>query len=126
MAETLRNAAETMRQIRDEITTTHTNDLAVQSRHLCLGSMRDVAVVVGALGAGLLAGRVAAVGLAGRWRLMPFVIGGACLIAARFVPSEKMRFVTRSATVVGGSALMLSMIHFTLESTLEEALGMEA
>lgn len=126
MTEPLRNAADALREVRDELTNNHTRDLAVQSRHLCLGSMRDVAVVVGALGAGLLAGRVAAVGLAGRWRLMPFVVGGACLLAARFVPSEKMRFATRSATVVGGSALMLTFIHFTLEATLEEALGLEA
>lgn len=102
------------------------NSLAVQANHLCIRSMRDVAIVVGALGAGLVAGRIAAFGLQGKWRIAPFAIGGACLLAARFVPSEQLRFVTRSSMVVGGSALMLSMVHFTLQAALEEARTMEA
>lgn len=97
-----------------------------QANHLCMNSMGDVAIVVGAFGAGIFLGKMAASGLVGRWRLLPFVIGSGCLLAARFVPSEKMRFVTRSSAVVGGSALMLSMVHFTLQATLEESSTMEA
>ena len=122
MAEQQRTLVDSVKELREVVNT----DMVVQANHLCMNSMRDVAIVVGAFGAGLFLGKMAAFGLVGRWRVLPLVIGSGCLLAARFVPSEKMRFVTRSSAVVGGSALMLSMVHFTLQATLEESRTMEA
>lgn len=122
MAEEQRTVVDSLKELRQVMN----SSMAVQADHLCMGSMRDVAVVIGAFGAGLFLGKMASFGLVGRWRALPFVIGGGCLLAARFVPSENMRFVTRSSAVVGGSALMLSMVHFTLQATLDESRTMEA
>lgn len=126
MAEERRTLVDSMKELRQTMKGEHDQSLVVQANHLCMGSMRDVAVVIGALGLGLWLGRYGAFALSGKWRLLPFVVGGSALAAARFVPSERMRFVTRASTVVSGSALMLSMVHFTLQSNLEEATTMEA
>lgn len=116
---TVVDAVKDMRQNMNE-------SLAVQANHLCIGSMRDVAIVVGALGTGVAVAHVAVYGMHGKWRLLPLGIGAACLLAAKFVPSERMRFVTRSSLVVGGSAVMLSFVHFTLQAALDETRTLEA
>lgn len=100
--------------------------MVVQANHLCIGSMRDVGVVIGALGVGVTAGWVGSWSMRGGWRYLPIVAGAGLLLAARLVPSERMRFVTRSSMVVGGAALMLSMVHYTLQASLEETRTMEA
>lgn len=122
MAEQQRTLVDSVKELREVVN----SDMVVQANHLCIGSMRDVAILVGAYGASIYLGKMASVLLVGRWRALPFVVGAGCLLAARFVPSEKMRFATRASAVVGGSALMLSMVHFTLQATLEESRTMEA
>lgn len=126
MAEQTKSAVDAMKEIRQELGNEHTQALATQAKHLCLCSMRDVGIIVAALGVGMALGRIGVIELGGRWRVLPYVVGGSCLIAARFVPPERLRFVTRSSMVVGGSALLLSTVHYTLQASLEELRNMEA
>ena len=59
MAEQQRTLVDSVKELREVVNT----DMVVQANHLCMNSMRDVAIVVGAFGAGLFLGKMAAFGL---------------------------------------------------------------
>ncbi|MEZ4437091.1 MAG: hypothetical protein R3F65_32240 [bacterium] len=91
--------------------------------YLCVCGVRDVALVVGAVGTGLVAGFVGHQVLRGRWRAAPVVVSLALCTAAMFT---KRRFVVKSALAVGGATMLLSTVHFTFWEQIEEDLILEA
>ena len=91
--------------------------------HLCVCGVRDVALVVSAVGTGMLAGFIGHNVLRGRWRTAPIVVSLALCAAAGF---SRRRFVVKSALAVGGATLLLSSVHFTFWEQIEEDRVLEA
>lgn len=125
MAERTKSAVDAAKEFRQELTQQHTQDLEVQAGHLCIHSVRDVTVLLGALGLGVYLGRVASLELTGWKRALPLLIGAGAIVAAKVVAPHRLRFATRSAIVVGASALALSTVHYTLQLNLDDK-GAEA
>ncbi|MBA3549661.1 MAG: hypothetical protein H0T76_24550 [Nannocystis sp.] len=120
-----RHATDVAEEIRGEERQKHAEALARHSAHLCINGWRDVVWITGALGAGVVLAKVAEGNLKGRWRAMPMVVGLILSIAARRTDPQTTRFVTKAALAVGGFALGISTIHFTMQARIDADQALE-
>jgi hypothetical protein len=107
-----KDAVSSLSETRDQMT-----------QYFCLCGVRDVGIVAGAVGFGILAGWASHQVLRGRWRSMPVVVSLALTGAAYLT---RQRFVVKAGLTVGGAALLLSNVHFTFWDQLEEDRMLEA
>lgn len=121
-----RPADEVIHEVRLEESKKHDEALARHSAHLCIHGWRDVLWITGALGAGILLGKLGESRLKGKWRGVPMVVGIVLSIAARRTDPQQTRFAKKAAMVVGGFALITSTVHFTMQARIDADRSLEA